>query len=872
MEAHLKSQEELLTQLGSSRQGLSREEARRRLEELGHNELRQKERAPLWRLFLDAWKDPMIVILAIVVAVQAILGEFLESAVILAVIIANSLISVIQTRKAEGSLEALRKISAPSAKARRDGEALTVLARELAPGDVVLLEAGDFVPADGRIIACSSLKVDEGLLTGESEPAIKTEGSLPEGALALGDRRNMVYSGTAAVYGKGEFLVTATGRQAEIGKIAQLIETAQDRQTPLQRRLEAFSKKLGLAIMGLCALIFAIEAFRSISAGEELHVGVLNAFLFAIAVAVAAIPEALSSIVTIVLAVGTKKMAARNAIIRKLPAVEALGSAGVICTDKTGTLTQNKMTVVGCFFPGGGSLEDSLLLKAMALCNGAVTGADGALIGDPTETALLAFCDKSGKPHSEIRALHGTIAELPFDSERKLMSTMHDIGGRRVLVKGAPDALFSRCSRVLLDGEERAFGEKERGLFEGANEEFSGRALRVLAYAYKDVAPGKDALDFEDESDLALLGLSAMIDPPREEVPDSIAQAKSAHIRTVMITGDHKTTAYAIAKEIGIAREGDIAVTGMELDAMDEGELMERLESISVYARVSPENKIRIVRAWQKKGQITAMTGDGVNDAPSLKQADIGIAMGSGTEVSKDASAMILTDDNFVSIIGAVSIGRTIFDNIKKAVGYLFSGNLGGIIVILFALIAGWDKPLTALQILFINLVNDAFPAIALGLERGEPRVMDRPPRDMNEGIFGGGLFASVLTRGFLIGIAAIAAQYIGTIYFSPEIARAMVFTTLIFARTLQTFSSRSNSQTIAQAGLFTNMYSILAVGVCFALYGLTVLPGVREVFFIPAEFGLQNWGMAAGLALSAVVVMEIAKLARNRISRQEAD
>jgi len=866
MAIYRKSPEELFAEFGSSGQGLSRQEAQKRLDEDGYNELRQKERVPLWRLFLDAWKDPMIIILAIVVVVQAILGEFLESAVILAVIIANSLISVIQTRKAEGSLEALRKISAPIAKVRRGGETFTVPARELAPGDMVLLEAGDFVPADGRITVCNSLKVDEGLLTGESEPVLKLDGTL-DGELSLGDRKNMVYSGTVAVYGKGEFIVTATGRQAEIGKIAQLIETAQDRQTPLQRRLEAFSKKLGLVIMVLCVLIFIIEAFRSVTSGEELQRGILNAFLFAIAVAVAAIPEALSSIVTIVLAVGTKKMASRNAIIRKLPAVEALGSTGVICTDKTGTLTQNKMTVVDHFLPGGAALGDSLLVPAMVLCNGAVASADGTLIGDPTETALLVFCDKSGKSHREIRERYGMIAELPFDSERKLMSTMHDLDGRRMLTKGAPDVLFSRCTQVMVNGETQPFDAEARERFERANEEFSNRALRVLAYAAKDADPSKSSLDFGDENGLTLIGLTAMIDPPREEVPDSIAQAKNAHIRTVMITGDHKTTAYAIAQEIGIADEGDIAVTGMELDAMSEDELMERLEHISVYARVSPENKIRIVRAWQKKGQITAMTGDGVNDAPSLKQADIGIAMGSGTEVSKDASAMILTDDNFVSIIGAVSIGRTIFDNIKKAVGYLFSGNLGGIVVILFALLAGWDKPLTALQILFINLVNDAFPAIALGLEKGEPKVMDRPPRDMNEGIFGGGLFASVLTRGILIGIVAIIAQYIGMTYFSAEIGRAMVFTTLIFARTLQTFSSRSNSQTIAQVGLFSNMYAILAVSVCFALYGLTVLPGLREAFHIPVTFSLRNWAVAAGLALGAVVVMEIAKLIRNRIS-----
>ncbi|MCL2409891.1 MAG: cation-translocating P-type ATPase [Oscillospiraceae bacterium] len=865
MENYQKSKEELWKEFNTSEHGLPPEEAEKRLNEGGYNELRQRERIPLWKLFADAWKDPMMIILSIVVIIQLVLGEYVESIVIFAVLIVNSMISVIQTRKAESSLEALREISAPIAKVRRGDETLTVPAKELTPGDIVLIEAGDFVPADGRITKCSSLKVDEGILTGESEPVLKLDEVL-SGERSLGDRKNMVYSGTVAVYGRAEFLVTATGRVAEIGKIAELIETAQDRQTPLQRRLEKFSKKLGIVILALCALIFALQAVRVLSAGEDLQSGILNAFLFAIAVAVAAIPESLSPIVTIVLAVGTKKMASRNVIIKKLPAVEALGSAGVICTDKTGTLTQNKMTVVDYFLPEDSKVCDSLLIRAMALCNTAVVKANGDAIGDPTETALLNFCESSGDSVETIRARHKLLDDLPFDSDRKLMSTMHDMDVRRIITKGAPDVLFSRCASVLIGGEILPFSDDVKSRFEQANEDFSHRALRVLAYATKAVDSGKSTLGFEDEQELTLIGLTAMIDPPRVEVFDSIAQAKSAHIKTVMITGDHKTTAFAIAQEIGIAQDGDTALTGEELDSMTEPELDERLESISVYARVSPENKIRIVRAWQKKGRITAMTGDGVNDAPSLKQADIGIAMGSGTEVSKSASAMILSDDNFVSIIGAISIGRTIFDNIKKAVGYLFSGNLGGIIVILFAMIVGWDMPLTALQILFINLVNDALPAIALGLEKSEPNIMSRPPRDINEGIFGGGLFSSVIIRGTIIGIAAILAQYTGRMMFTPEISSAMVFTTLIFARTLQTFSSRSNSQTVPQVGLFSNIYVVIAVAICFCLYGLTVLPGVREVFYIPAAFGLSSWGIAAGLGLGAVVIMELIKWVRTLI------
>ncbi|MCL2562765.1 MAG: cation-translocating P-type ATPase [Oscillospiraceae bacterium] len=862
MEHYRKSKEELWDELDTSADGLTSAEAAKRTLEFGPNELRRQNKTPLWRLFLDAWKDPMILILAVVVVVQMVLGEILEAAVIFAVLVVNSLISVIQTRKAESSLEALREIAAPVAKVRRDGEVVHLPARELVPGDVVILEAGDFVPADGRIVVCNALKVDEGILTGESVPVLKSDEVLT-GELALGDRVNMAYSGTVAVHGRGELLVTATGVSAEIGKIAALLETAEERQTPLQRRIEHFSKRLGLWILGLCVLIFAVQVFRTLQAGEELQAGILSALMFAIAVAVAAIPEALSSIITIVLTAGTKKMAQQNAIIRKLPAVEALGSAGVICTDKTGTLTQNKMTVVDCFVMGETTVEASLLLPAMVLCNDATVKPDGTRMGDPTETALVDYAEQMGQSHEVLRREYGRIAELPFDSERKLMSTLNDMDGvRRLFTKGAPDVLFARCTQVLADGEVRVFGEAERVAFLQANEAFSERALRVLAYAAKELS--SDALTLEDEQGLTLIGLTALIDPPREAVFGSIAEAKRAQIKTVMITGDHKTTAYAIAREIGIAEPGDMALTGVELDALTDAELDERLPRIPVYARVSPENKIRIVKAWQRRGQITAMTGDGVNDAPSLKQADIGIAMGSGTEVAKDAAAMILTDDNFVSIVQAVAVGRTIFDNIKKSVGYLFSGNLGAIFAILFALAVGWDKPLMPLQILFINLINDSLPAIALGLERAEPKVMDRPPRDMNEGIFGGGLFGSVVVRGVMIGLVTVLAQWLGMTLFSPAMGGAMAFTTLILARTLQTFSSRSNSQSVWCLGLLSNKFAVGAVGICFLLYGITLLPWARDVFYIPAAFGWPQWGIAAGLAALAVLGMEIGKLIRS--------
>ncbi|CDG04987.1 Ca2+-ATPase [Lactococcus lactis subsp. lactis A12] len=631
-----------------------------------------------------------------------------------------------------------------------------------------------------------------------------------------------------------------------------------------------FGKQLGWAILALCALIFAVQILRLFTTNQtaDMQKAVLDSFMFAVAVAVAAIPEALSSVVTIVLSVGTNKMAKQHAIMRNLPAVETLGSTSVICTDKTGTLTQNKMTVVDSFLPTQGSKEltdltqadQKLLLNAMVLCNDSSFSQEGQLLGDPTEVALIAYSDKIGYPYQDLREKSPRLAEFPFDSERKLMSTINDFEGQKtIFVKGGPDVLFNRCNQVFLDGKVQEFTPELKEKFQAQNEAFSQKALRVLAYAYKPVSDNKTELTLTDENDLILIGLSAMIDPPREAVYDSIAEAKKAGIKTIMITGDHKTTAQAIAKDIGLMNEGDMALTGQELDALTEDELRENLEKISVYARVSPENKIRIVRAWQNEHQVTAMTGDGVNDAPALKQANIGIAMGSGTDVAKDASSMILTDDNFVSIVSAVSIGRVVYDNIKKSISYLFSGNLGAIIAIVFALVVGWVNPFTALQLLFINLVNDSVPAIALGMEKAEPDVMEKAPRQLNEGIFANGLMRVILIRGSLIGIAAIISQYVGQ-KTSPEMGVAMAFTTLILARTLQTFAARSNSQNILKLGFTTNKYVLMAVTFCLALYSLTTLPFLREIFSIPAAFGWSQWIVAAGLAVIAVIFMEILK------------
>ena len=869
MQPYNQSVNEVLEKTKSQFEGLSPKEVENRQAKDGFNELKEKKKTSTWELFIDTLKDPMVIILLLVAFVQLFLGEFVESLVIFIVLMINSVVAVVQTKRAESSLDALRQMSAPSAKVLRNGEKTSIPARELVVGDIVSLEAGDFIPADGRLIDVQNLRVEEGMLTGESEPVEKFSDVI-EGEVALGDRKNMVFSSSLVVYGRADFLVTAIAEQTEIGKIAQMLETAEAKQTPLQQKLEKFGKQLGWAILALCALIFAVQILRLFTTNQtaDMQKAVLDSFIFAVAVAVAAIPEALSSVVTIVLSVGTNKMAKQHAIMRNLPAVETLGSTSVICTDKTGTLTQNKMTVVDSFLPTQGSKEltdltqadQKLLLNAMVLCNDSSFSQEGQLLGDPTEVALIAYSDKIGYPYQDLREKSPRLAEFPFDSERKLMSTINDFEGQKtIFVKGGPDVLFNRCNQVFLDGKVQEFTPELKEKFQAQNEAFSQKALRVLAYAYKPVSDDKTELTLTDENDLILIGLSAMIDPPREAVYDSIAEAKKAGIKTIMITGDHKTTAQAIAKDIGLMNEGDMALTGQELDALTEDELRENLEKISVYARVSPENKIRIVRAWQNEHQVTAMTGDGVNDAPALKQANIGIAMGSGTDVAKDASSMILTDDNFVSIVSAVSIGRVVYDNIKKSISYLFSGNLGAIIAIVFALVVGWVNPFTALQLLFINLVNDSVPAIALGMEKAEPDVMEKAPRQLNEGIFANGLMRVILIRGSLIGIAAIISQYVGQ-KTSPEMGVAMAFTTLILARTLQTFAARSNSQNILKLGFTTNKYVLMAVTFCLALYSLTTLPFLREIFSIPAAFGWSQWIVAAGLAVIAVICMEILK------------
>lgn len=877
---YLMDSEQVLKDLAVDQDGLSQDESGLRLEKYGKNELKEKESDPTWKIFLESFKDPMVIILIIAAVIQIVTGSLMESLIIFLVLILNAILGTVQTKKAESSINSLKQMSVPSAKVVRNGEKLTISSKEVVPGDIVLLEAGDYVPADGRLLEAESLKIVEGMLTGESEPANKSIDRLEEDC-SVGDRVNMVYSTSMVVNGRARFVCTSTGMNTEIGKIADLLDNTETKQTPLQSNIEKFSKKLGIAILAICLFIFVVEVMRALTHPNsgDIKMVILNSFIFAVAIAVAAIPEALSSIVTIVLSMGTKTMSRKNSIIRKLPAVETLGSTSIICTDKTGTLTMNKMTALEYYKYDGEdvtsievseeSLKDladignfnteDMISIAAALCNDSVISEEGKEIGDPTEVALTVFADRKGYITNRMRDIYPRIQELPFDSDRKLMSTAHNISGRDIVItKGAPDILISRSVKVLSGDQVIEMTEDIRSRLKEQNEAYSRKALRVLAFGYRELGQG-EILDIESEKDFVFIGLIAMIDPPREEVIDAVAKAKSAGIKPIMITGDHKTTAEAIGKSIGLFEDGDISYTGRELDNLTDQELDQQLEKISVYARVSPQNKIRIVAAWQKKNKVTAMTGDGVNDAPALKNADIGIAMGSGTEVAKDASAMVLIDDNFASIIDAVEVGRTVYSNIKKSITYLFSGNLGAIISILFAVFADWANPYTALQLIFINMVNDSLPAIALGMENPEEGIMSSPPRSKNEGLLGGGTWQAILSRGVFVGIAAIIAQYIGMKQ-SEQMGVALAFTTLLLSRTFQTFACRSDFQNPFKLGFFSNKYVIWAVVICLALFGVVMLPFIRPIFAVPAVYSMRDFAVSIGLAIASIICMEITK------------
>lgn len=872
-----KEYKDVISEFKSEKTGLSNAEAKKRLEQNGFNELKGKEGESTLKLILNQFKDPLVIILIIAAIVQMFLKEAVEAIIIIAVVILNAILGVTQTKKAEGSLNSLKKLSSPSAKVLRGGEKIVIPAREIVNGDIVCLESGDYVPADGRVIESQSLKSVEGMLTGESEPVLKVTDVIHEES-SLGDQKNMVFSGSTIVYGRGMFIVTATGMNTEVGKIANLLEKAESKETPLQKKLDQFSKRLGIIIMILAIIIFGLEVGRAVFFDRVGFTGelIVNAFMFSISVAVAAIPEALSSIVTIVLASGTNTMAKRKAIIRKLPAVETLGATSIICTDKTGTLTQNKMTVVDNYISKDGEYSfeiniekapknEKYFLLASILCNDSDINEEGKETGDPTEVGLINFAKNNSIDFKKIRDEYRRKGEIPFDSDRKIMSTVNEVDGKTIMFsKGAPDIILSRCKYALVNREVVDLNENILNEYKAKNEEFSNRALRVLAFAMKEINNESFVPALDDEFDLTLIGLTAMIDPPRESVYDAIKIAKNAGIKTIMITGDHKTTAAAIGKEIGLMDNNDIALTGQELDSMNDIELKNKLENISVYARVSPENKIRIVKAWQEREKITAMTGDGVNDAPALKQADIGIGMGSGTDVAKDAASMILVDDNFATIVKAVEIGRAVFSNIKKSITYLFAGNLGAIISILFAVFVNLPNPFTSIQLLFINLINDSLPAIALGLEPPEKNIMNDKPRNINDGILSGGIGRIVILRGVIIGVVTIIAQYIG-LKVSSELGTAMAFSTILLARIFQTIAARSDYYTSIELGFFSNKYVFGAMGITFIIYLLILLPGVRSILSIPYEFNIEMFFICLVLSILAMIIMEIEKLILRR-------
>ncbi|MBW7986297.1 cation-translocating P-type ATPase [Lactobacillus helveticus] len=864
---YLQTKAKVLEELKTGSGGLSSQQARDYLAKYGKNALIEGKKKTTLQVFLEQFKDLMVIILIIAAVISAFTAELDSTLVIIAVLILNAILGTVQHIKAEKSLESLESLSSPSAKVLRDGKKIEIDSKDVVPGDIMLLEAGDMVTADGRILDNFSLQVNESSLTGESTNIDKADVEFDH-EMPLGDRINMVYSSSLVTYGRANVVVTATGMNTEIGKIASLMNETKERRTPLQISLDKFSSKLATAILIICAIVLGLQIWR----GQP----IMDALLFAVALAVAAIPEALSSIVTIVQAMGTQKMAQENAIIKNLAAVESLGSVSVICSDKTGTLTQNKMTVQDIYI-GGKTLKPNQLnldnqlhryLLYDAVLNNDSSLVDGKGIGDPTEYALLEMYrqvpgidlgDKGlGISEEDLRGLLTRKQEIPFDSDRKLMSTKHLIHTvPTIFVKGAIDVLLDRCVNIRLDDEVRPITEEDKKQILAQNQHFSENGLRVLTFAYKE---SDEDLTPETENGFTFIGLVSEMDPPREESIEAVARAKKAGIRTVMITGDHKVTAVAIAKKIGIFNDGDMAVTGLELDKMSDEELEQKIEKIAVYARVSPENKIRIVNAWQKKDHIVSMTGDGVNDAPALKKADIGVAMGvTGTEVSKDAASMILADDNFATIIKAVANGRTVFENIKNAIMYLLSGNLSAIITVLFASIGGFSVPFIAVQLLFINLVTDSLPALAIGVEPGPPDILDRKPRDPKVGILDKSLVTKVGLQGLIIAVGVITAFMIGR-QTSPAVACTMAFSTLTFARLLHGFNCRSQ-HSIFKIGFKKNWYSLAAFAVGTLLLALILfVPALHGLFAVTPLTGNQLLWII-GLAVIPTVIIQIVKV-----------
>lgn len=844
-----KSSEEVLKELESSTDGLSEAQVTDHREKYGENKLQEKKKKSTLLVFAEQFKDLLVIILIVAALISIATGDVESTVVILAVITLNAILGTVQYVKAEKSLESLKKLSAPVAKVIRDGQQLEIPASELVVGDIIKLEAGDVVPSDGRLIESYSLKINESALTGESEAVEKDPSVIDSEKVALGDQKNMVFSSSLVTYGRGLAVITAVGHDTELGKIADLISNTAERKTPLQVNMDNFSKKLSIIIILICVLVFGLSVYR----GET----IMDALLFAVALAVAAIPEALSSIITISLAIGTSRMAKENAIVKELKAVEGLGCVSIICSDKTGTLTQNKMTVedVYCY-----PTNKQTLLISSIMCNDTAI-VDGETFGDPTETAFVDYYMANNDDYMEMMATHPRIGELPFDSERKLMSTLHDMEGKiTMFTKGAPDVLIERCGYFLdANGQVALLNEDEKEKIKQKNFDYSSGGLRVLAFAMKTYDALKE-LDFDDERDLVFIGLEAEMDPPRVESAPAVEDCIKAGIKPIMITGDHKVTASAIAKKIGILQDGDKAITGPELDEMDDETLAKELPHISVYARVSPDNKIRIVNAWQELGHIVAMTGDGVNDAPALKQADIGIAMGiTGTEVSKDASAMILTDDNFATIIKSVLNGRNIYANIKNAIKFLLSGNAAGIFSVLYASLAGLSAPFAAVHLLFINLLTDSLPALAISMEPSNEELIKDKPRSRDESILTKSFVGEVGFQGILIAIATMAAFYIGY-ETSTEAAMTMAFSTLCLARLWHGFNSRGK-QSIFKLGITTNVYTIGAFFLGLILLSLVLfVPFLEEVFSV-AVLSWAQIGWIALLAFLPTVVIQIKKI-----------
>ena len=860
-EWYQQTKEEILGQFQVTEQGLISSQAEKILAEKGENVLEEGKRKSTLQVFLEQFCDLLVVILIIAALISMVSGNVESTVVILAVIILNAILGTVQHAKAEKSLDSLKSLSSPNAKVLRDGQKVEIPSSKVVPGDILYLEAGDLVVADGRILENYSLQVNESSLTGESTNVDKSDGTLHSDC-ALADRANMVYSSGLVTYGRAVVLVTATGMDTEIGKIAALMNTTKEKKTPLQVSLDQFGSRLAMAIMVICALVFLLSLYRKMP--------VLDSLMFAVALAVAAIPEALSSIVTIVQAMGTQKMAKEHAIIKELKAVESLGCVSVICSDKTGTLTQNKMTVQNIYTNGQTITIDQLNLKNQlhryllydAILTNDSSIVDGKGIGDPTEFALVEMGRKATVDENLLRELMPRLEEIPFDSDRKLMSTkyeLHDVP--TVLTKGALDVLLDRTVKIRMEEGIRDITREDREAILQKNLEFSQEGLRVLAFGYKEV-PEDYILSLDNEKDFIFLGLISMMDPPREESKAAVADAKRAGIKPVMITGDHKITATAIAKQIGIFEDGDMAMTGRELDAMPEEELDRKITDISVYARVSPENKIRIVDAWQRRGSITAMTGDGVNDAPALKKADIGVAMGiTGTEVSKDAASMILADDNFATIVKAVVNGRSVYANIKNAIQFLLSGNTAGIFCVLYASLLALPVPFQPVHLLFINLLTDSLPAIAIGMEPARKGLLDQKPRDPREPILNRPLLARIGGQGLLIAIVTMIAFYLGYQGGDAVMASTMAFATLTLARLFHGFNCRG-SESIFRLKLSTNKYSVLAflAGVVLLLLVLFT-PGLKSLFMVAPAFGFANLGEIVLLAFLPTLVIQLVKL-----------